>query len=408
MAIHRVAITNTRTYFTNREIDRDNNNINTTITLPPTWNPQRNLIACWAAGGSGGMGAAALDGSEYRKTSGGGGGSGAFFAAANVDIPAGTQFTVQLPARTRGFTSTNVIGTTQSNSTNGESIITFLRPSNLILQNTNLGIDIELESGGCGQSGWGDITNNGGVGGSPTRNLCPQAEYITTRFGSAGGRGVGDLSTTQSTAFQDWMSGGAGAGAPGPNGRGGSGADGWESDNFSSFNAFSSGGGAGNYPEDGQRGVNFALAGSSNGSSPNWATLGAQADRSTFRNNGFNGTGSEWGGTSLDPFIETNVWPFFDVPTGFERFRDFRSGMIANLSSNSVTSGYYSMPAPGGGGGGSSGNTGGDAGNFGAGGGGGGARGNGSSITYPGGLGGASGIFFIWETDDHTNFNFCM
>ena len=399
----------------NQATFRDSGTITPTITLPDNWNPKRNLIWGWSAGGSGGMGQFNFDGSAYRKTSGAGGGSGAFFALANLDVPPGTQFELQIPSWPVGFRSTSGTGTGTGSSTNGINRITFIQANPLLFTNTDLGIAIELSSGQSGESGWGNLANVGGNGGLVIQDFCSQAEYAIYRNGNAGGFGRGDSSTSQegpTGARQDWMSGGSGAGAPGPNDNGGAGTDGHESNSPFSTNAASAGGGAGNRNASGIISTSGLQAASGFQGPPFYATPGAAAGLRT-RRDGLPANSGNYGATGLPAFVDANWDGAGNIPTGFERFRLYNKTLTGSLfNPQSLAGGFNSVSSglgggAGSGGSGSNGTSGGSGGIYGGGGGGGGALG-GSTTTYPGGQGGRSGIFFVWETDDHPNFNFTM
>lgn len=408
MAIVTASYTNSAVFFNNNASDRSFRNVNTTITLPSNWNPNRNLVYGWSAGGCGGMGDSGQTSTPtYYKTSGGGGGSGAFFALANLNVAPGTQFDLQLPAKARGFTSTSATGTTDFNSTNDSQTIVFRQASSFELFNSDLGFFLQMSSGGNGASGW-RFTNVGGAGGEivnfPNSSFT---DFFVYWPGSRGGNGRIDSGDTTAVAFRDWMSGGSGAGAPGPQSQGGAGTQGWESDGSFFGNNRGTGGGAGNFNESGISSRDFYPgAGVNNEGSPDWAVRGSQAADGGFARAGGSALPQQWGTQGLRPFVEAAWNPF--NPFGIERFANFNSRMTTNLSGTSFTasSTYHSL-GPGGGGQGTSGGTGGQGGDCGGGGGGGGTNLN-SSFCSPGGVGGRSGIFFIWETDDHTNFNFCM
>jgi hypothetical protein len=410
MAIIGDSVVNNSQIAFNQDFFRDANTINTTITLPDNWNPKRNLIWGWSAGGSGGIGQYNYDGSAYRKTSGAGGGSGAFFALANLDVPPGTQFEIQIPSFPLGFRATAGTGDGSGSSTNGINRITWVQANPLLFTNTDLGIAIELSSGQSGESGWGNLANVGGNGGLVLQDFCSQAEYAIYRNGNAGGFGRGDSSTSAegpTGARQDWMSGGSGAGAPGPNDNGGAGTDGHESNSPFSTNAASAGGGAGNYNESGIISTLNQQAASGFQGPPTYATPGAGSGLRT-RRDGLSANSSYYGTTGLPAFVDAD-WGAGNVPTDFERFRLYNKTLTGDVFNPQSLTGSFSGLGGGAGSGGSGSNatSGGNGGTYGGGGGGGGAGGN-SGTTFPGGTGGRSGIFFVWETDDHVNFNFTM
>lgn len=408
MAIYRTSIINTTWYPWNDTNDRDLRDIVTTFTLPDNWNPEKNLIAAWAAGGSGGMGdfwQSAAD--VFQKTSGGGGGSGAFGCVANVALNPGDTLDLLIPAPPRGFSSTS--GTNPNFSSTGSlDQINFLRANNLEIVNSNLGVNIILQSGESGTSGWGNTFNEGGRGGLVLASTCPTNSGARIfKPGSDGGSGRGDIGSTLDEARQDYLSGGSGAGAPGPNDFGGPGSTGTESDGTFFLNAVTRGGGAGNYFESGVAIASSSQrAGEQNQIFPDWATPGGTTG-TRVRSNGFTPNGSVWGNSALYPYVELTADWEETRPAYIERFNNFGGGFILTNNFSLASTGTIPTTGPGGGGSGSSATAGGNGANLGGGGGGGGAQVM-STLTYPGGQGGASGIFFIWETDDHTNFNFTM